>query len=57
MQESLSTFRVIGLGPISSRSEGRSPSSPRSVSSRWSGTAQISEWFAALTSAHHSRAA
>jgi hypothetical protein len=39
--------------PISGRSDGRSPSSARSVFSRPAGTAQISLCTAALTSAHH----
>ena len=34
MQDSLSTFRVVGFGPTSSRSDGNSPSSSTSVTSR-----------------------
>ena len=57
MHDSLSTFLVVGFGPISGRSDGNGPRSSRSVSSRWAGTAQISEWTAALTSAHQTAAA
>ena len=57
MQESLSTFLVVGLDPNSALSEGRGASSPRSISSRTAGTAQISEWVVALPSKHHAAAA
>jgi hypothetical protein len=53
MQDSLSTFPVVGLEPTSSRSDGSSPRSPRSAASRSAGTAQTSERIAALTSSHH----
>jgi hypothetical protein len=57
IHDSLSTFRVVGLAPISGRSDGSWPSRPRSVSSRCEGMAQISECTTALTSAHHTPAA
>ena len=55
--DSLSTFRLAGRAPSSCRSDGSGPSSARSDSSRTAGTAQISEWTTALTSAHHAAAA
>ena len=48
MQESLSTFRVIGFGPTSSRSDGSSPSKSTSVTCRWTGIAWISLCTAAV---------
>ena len=57
MQDSRSTLRVTDGAPICSRSDGNGCSSSRSATSRSSGTAQISEWTAALTSAHHAPAA
>ena len=43
--------------PMLPRSEGSGASSPRSMSSRSAGTAQLSLWIAALTSTHHPAAA
>jgi hypothetical protein len=57
MHESRSTLRVSDAAPISGRSEGSGASTSRSVASRSSGTAAISECTAALTSVHHAAAA
>ena len=57
MHESRSTLRVTDGAPICGRSDGNGASSSRSMTSRSSGTAQISECTAALTSAHHAAAA
>ena len=57
MHESRSTLRVTDGAPISSRSDGNGANRARSAASRSSGTAQISECTAALTSAHHVTAA
>ena len=56
MHESRSTLRSAEDAPICRRSDGNGPSS-RSMASRSSGTAQISECTSALTSAHHAAAA
>ena len=50
-------MRVTDAAPISQRSDGNGASSSRSAARRSSGTAQISECTAALTSAHHAAAA
>lgn len=57
MQDSLSTRLVTAAGPSAGRSDGNGPSSSRSRATRSAGTAQISEWTAALTSMHHASAA
>ena len=56
MQDSLSTLRVTGLGPTCSRSDGSGRAAPARWPAARSGTAQISECTAALTSAHQARA-
>jgi len=56
MQESLSTFLMIGAGPTCGRSDGSSPSRSRSVASRSVGMAWISLCRRALTSAPQARA-
>ena len=57
MHDKRSTLRSTDGAPICRRSDGKGPNSSRSIPSRSSGTAMISECTAALTSRHHVLAA
>ena len=57
MHDSRSTVRSTGAGPIRRPRLGSAVQTVLSVASRSAGIAIVSEWTAALTSAHHAIAA